>query len=161
MSSEACILKGCDFKYINSLVSRSIRGWNEEILNNDISNKALNIVSTYDIDQCMKIIMKHGDFHDAYVTLQSIEGYRPDLSDKLEFHRQVAFIYVKKIIKCKMDVKVAAYNCKSKIARGAECSICLEMILSDGKITRCNHTFHRACIAQWGRSTCPNCRGNL
>ena len=42
------------------------------------------------------------------------------------------------------------------------CSICMEDLASGGQVQalRCSHSFHRACISRWLRSsrTCPTCR---
>lgn len=40
-----------------------------------------------------------------------------------------------------------------------QCTICLEDVVDNNKTTlKCNHVFHTACIEQWQRNTCPNCR---
>ena len=44
------------------------------------------------------------------------------------------------------------------------CSICLEDInINDANIviTKCNHYFHKTCLAKWQNNTCPNCRNFL
>jgi len=41
------------------------------------------------------------------------------------------------------------------------CSVCAEVVESDGHSLPCGHTFHTACIVEWFRNhhdTCPNCR---
>ena len=161
-SSSSCILKGCDAKYINELVALSIDGTDETIIMNNISLKTMSIVNGYDIKQCIKIITTHGDFHDAFVRLQAIDGFVFDVSDKLKFHRHIALIYVKQIIIMKYKVKLDAAKYKRQVKFQAKtCSICLENITSDVQITRCNHIFHRSCIRNWGRNTCPMCRADI
>lgn len=46
------------------------------------------------------------------------------------------------------------------INNDSDCSICLDDITrSDLYLTRCNHSFHKDCIEEWGISkNCPNCR---
>jgi hypothetical protein len=156
-----CLLKGCDAKYINELVIRTINGVSESVIMDSICLKTISIVSTYDIKQCVKVITTHGDFHDAYVKLQATDGFHFDVSDKLKFHRHIALLYVKQILVMKYRVKLDAYKFKLTSKNGNQtCSICLENITSDVQITRCNHTFHRACMTAWGR-TCPMCRANV
>ncbi len=156
-----CLLKGCDAKYINGLVTRSINGVSEVEIMENISLKTMAIVSTYDIKQCVKIITTYGDFHDAYIRLQATDGFHFDVSDKLNFHKHMALLYIKQIIVMKYRVKLDAYKFKISRRFGVQsCSICLENITSDVQITRCNHTFHRACMTAWGR-TCPMCRANV
>jgi len=52
---------------------------------------------------------------------------------------------------------------------GTECSICCEVMdgkTTIGRIKRCKHSFHRACVMQWYRTrirqgyipSCPTCR---
>lgn len=156
-------IKGCDAKYINDLVMQKIRGVKDEIINNNISLKTMSIVNNYDIQQCMQIILKQGvDFHDIYVKLQSMQDVEIDTSDKLKFHRHIALIYVKQLILKKYNTKLQAHICKASVAaKTAECSICLQKITSDAQITRCHHAFHRACMIQWGRPSCPLCRANV
>ena len=44
-----------------------------------------------------------------------------------------------------------------------ECSICLDIIQTDKKGTRCGHIFHRTCLELWmdKNTTCPICREEL
>ncbi len=44
-----------------------------------------------------------------------------------------------------------------------KCSICLETITKNGKITNCNHTFHNNCLNQWlkKKKNCPICRTKI
>ena len=157
------IIKGCDAKYINELVRYSIKGVNDDVINNNINIKTMSIVNTYNIQQCMNVIIKQGvDFHDIYVKMHSMHGVEIDFSDKLKFHRHIALIYVKQLIMKKYNAKLQAHKCKVNVAaKRAECSICLENIAADALITRCNHTFHRSCMTQWGRNICPMCRANI
>jgi hypothetical protein len=161
--SPSCILKGCDARFVNGLVARAFKGQNVKV---DIHNKATTIVNSYDIKDCMKIITTYGDLQDVFMKLQLNPGVLESISgNKLKFHRYAAFIYVEKVIDTKVKVKLDAFRVKAGIASGQcdmTCSICLaEIAACDAKITRCNHAFHRACINQWGRDTCPMCRGNI
>jgi hypothetical protein len=162
MSSSSLMLKGCDAKFIKSLTMTSIRA-------NEIQNKALEIVSTYEIKDCIKIIVKHGDIHDLYVKLQSLSSGEINVSNKLEFHRQIALIYVKQIIVAKVDAKMNSYkpriktSSRRRIDCDMTCSICLENIENDrdAHFTPCNHAFHKSCITPLRRNICPMCRGNI
>ena len=45
-----------------------------------------------------------------------------------------------------------------------KCSICLETLMFNSKMTICNHKFHKDCIYEWiknDKNTCPLCRTNL
>lgn len=161
-----CILKGCDAKFVDSLVSRAINGDDEININTSIDFKANCVVNTYDITECIKIIIKHGDLHDAYIKLQILQREQVDISSKLNFHRELARIYVNQIIQAKYKAKYDAFKFKNAIARGRcnrTCSICLENIDKDVQLTRCNHAFHRSCMSQWQlrNNTCPMCRGDI
>jgi hypothetical protein len=162
--SSRRFLKGCNAEFINGLVSRHIRGGDINNIKAAMKAKTMEIVSSYDIADCMKVITQHGDFHDAYVKLQA-SGVPIDVSNKLKFHRQVALIYVKNYIKTRFNTKVEAHRLKSSgcvILRGdTTCSICLETITSDAHTTPCRHNFHRACMRQWGRNNCPMCRADF
>ena len=157
----SCILKGCDAKFINDLVYRSCHG---QDIRKDVVVKALSVVNSYDIKECYKIIMYHGDFHDAYVKIQSITEMKIENSNKLKFYRQFAFIYIRQIINMKINVKIDKIKLKKKIASektDVTCVICLENIEKDAQFTKCNHAFHRACMDQWGKKSCPICRSNI
>jgi hypothetical protein len=41
-----------------------------------------------------------------------------------------------------------------------ECSICLQDIIRNSKITSCGHDFHKECLRKWlyRNNVCPNCR---
>jgi hypothetical protein len=52
--SPSCILKGCDARFVNGLVARAFKGQNVKV---DIHNKATTIVNSYDIKDCMKILI--------------------------------------------------------------------------------------------------------
>lgn len=43
------------------------------------------------------------------------------------------------------------------------CPICIEDILEDECITKCNHKFHNKCIDKWleNKISCPMCRAQL
>jgi hypothetical protein len=99
----SCIIKGCDATFINSLIIKYINGDNIE---EEINNKTLSIVNSYDIKECIKIITKFADFHDICLKLQYITHGEIDISNKIKFHRQITFIYIKKIIKAKITAKL-------------------------------------------------------
>ena len=40
----------------------------------------------------------------------------------------------------------------------SQCSICYK---KSNYITKCNHSFCRACMAQWDKTICPMCRQNI
>lgn len=156
----SCMLKGCDAKFINSLVMCSFRG---EDIKESIITKSISVVNQYDIRECNKIITIHGDFHDAYTKLNAVPGIKIEHSNKNRFYRQFAFVYVKKIIQTKVKVKLDALKLKRKIAQEKSeitCPICLEIIEKDSQFTQCNHVFHRECMTQWGKNICPMCRSN-
>jgi hypothetical protein len=157
----SCILKGCNAKFINNLVSSSNRG---EDIKHDIIIKSLSVVNSYDINECKKIINNHGDFHDAYSRMVAIPGNKIESANKVRFYRQFAFIYVRQIISMKVKVKIDAIKLKKKIASETSeisCPICLEKIEDKSQFTQCNHLFHRECMTQWGKNICPVCRGNV
>ena len=56
----------------------------------------------------------------------------------------------------------AASSTPAAAATPPQCSICMEDLGTGGQVQalRCSHSFHRACIARWLRSsrTCPTCR---
>lgn len=107
-----CILKGCNAKFINSLVKAALNGAD---ITNDRIVKALSIVNSYDMKECNKIIINHGDFHDAYMKLKHISGGNIQSSNKLRFYRQFAFIYVNEIINIKIKSKLDAIKPKINI----------------------------------------------
>jgi len=152
MSSHTSILKGCNAYFINRLVSRYNR--DDEISNiySDIRIKAVEVVNNYTIDDCQKVIIKYGDFHDAYVKLQSFD-LPICVSNKLKFHRQMALIYVREVIKSKFEFKISHRN----VVRHT-CSICQSHITNnDVHISRCGHVFHRLCMMQFNNANCPQC----
>ena len=108
----SCMLKGCDAKFINSLVMCSFRG---EDIKESIITKSISVVNQYDIRECNKIITIHGDFHDAYMKLKHISGGNIQSSNKLRFYRQFAFIYVNEIINIKIKSKLDAIKPKINI----------------------------------------------
>jgi SUMO ligase MMS21 Smc5/6 complex component len=44
-----------------------------------------------------------------------------------------------------------------------ECSICLDKLISNAMITKCNHAYHINCINVWRKrhDTCPICRSSF
>lgn len=42
-----------------------------------------------------------------------------------------------------------------------KCTICLEYIIDDRIDLKCNHSFHKKCLNQWEKETCPLCRVNI
>ena len=104
-----CVLKGCDAKFINSLVKSALNGAD---ISTDTINKALSIVNSYDLKECNKIILKHGDFHDAYSKIKAVTGLEIEKASKLRFYRQFAYVYVRQIMNTKVKVKVDAILAK-------------------------------------------------
>ena len=157
----SCILKGCNSKFINSLAMSSFHG---KDINENIKNKAVIIADSYDINECINIIANYGDFHHVFIQLQLNPQYEIDVSNKLIFHKQIAYLYIKEIIETKIKVKVDSIKLKRRIARGncdITCSICLENVEKNVLFTPCNHIFHRKCMTQWDRNICPMCRSNI
>jgi hypothetical protein len=106
-----CVLKGCDAKFINGLVKSVLNG---EDINNDAITKSLSIANSYDLKDCNKIILNHGDFHDAYLTIKTVAGHEIEKASKLRFYRQFAFVYIRQIINTKVKVKVDKIIAKKK-----------------------------------------------
>lgn len=157
----SCILKGCNSKFINSLAMSSFHG---KDINESIKNKAVIIAESYDIKECINIIANYGDFHHVYVQLQLNPQYQIDVSNKLIFHKQIAYLYIKEIIQTKVKIKIDELKLKRRIAIGngdMTCPICFENVEKDGLITQCNHVFHKNCMTRWGKNICPMCRGNI
>lgn len=158
----SCNLKGCTAAFINNL---AIRSFNGEDISENIKNKAVIIVDSYNISECTRIIVNYGDFHDVYVQLQLNPDCHIAVSNKLMFHKQIAYIYIKEIIETKVKHKVDAIKIIRRFATGncdSTCSICLSDIKpKDAMITSCNHIFHKDCMSQWQRNTCPMCRSNI
>lgn len=159
MNMTSYKLKGCDIKMINKLVKDKILY--EIDITNSISILVAEILSTYSIKDCVKIIMDRGDIHDAYVKFYNRTGSDIDTSNKLQFHRELAYYYVNNIVNLKIDEKLMIFMSSNQ---KQECAICLEEINSHNplsiKRTICNHTFHNNCLFEWKRrcSTCPICR---
>lgn len=152
----SCILKGCNSIFINRIVMLSINGNN---ISNDIIDKSFEIVNSYDINECIEIIKTHGNIQDIYMKLSANSEIAT-----IDFYRQIAYFYVKKIIEAKIVAKFDKFIFKKEVARGncnSTCSICLENIEKDIQYTRCNHAFHRSCMTKWGRTSCPLCRSDI
>lgn len=48
------------------------------------------------------------------------------------------------------------------MAPSCDCPICYELVSSPDFVrTTCNHIFHLSCMQNWGRPTCPMCRGSI
>merc|ERR1719356_182519 len=53
----------------------------------------------------------------------------------------------------------AEYAVIEELRRENNCSICLQSVSPEyGKVTPCRHLFHRACLSEWVKPTCPMCR---
>jgi hypothetical protein len=162
-NATKCILKGCNAKFINDTALASLRGKDVSL---DIHNKALSVVNLYDIKECTKIIVKHGDFHEAFLQMTSTPEIQSAISaEKLKFHRQVAFMFIKQIIQAKFNKKIETINqsrrSRTTFTYDIHCPICLEEMHNDKQFTPCNHVFHRACMTQWGKNSCPVCFTNI
>ena len=154
-------LKGFSVKLINRFVSVSIE------LNQDIYNRLLPaevnhlskiIIDKYTIADCISIIISNGDIFDA---IKRSEGIELNMNDKLIYHRQLVTPYVREWILNKINVKVFLLKTK-KTPHDRTCSICLEEIThATIAITKCKHVFHKCCLNNWKKSTCPMCRANI
>lgn len=146
-----CRLKGCYSKDINALAKlKMIDGCD---IKSHISHIVYRIICSYTIKDCINVIISRGDIHDAYVKYYNRTDGNIDTSNKLIFHRELAFYYVNEYVNSKIVEKCEAF------AKN-ECIICLEEITSSLIKTACNHTFHSNCLTEWKKrcNTCPICR---
>ena len=154
-SEVSYILKGCNAKFINKLVKASINGNN---ITGEILDKSLDIIKLIDLNECRNIINNFSTILDINLK----ESSNPEIK-KLDLYRQIALLYIKKIIEAKIIAKFDKAIFKKEVRLGkcdSTCSICLENIENDIQYTRCNHAFHRTCMTKWGRIDCPLCRGH-
>lgn len=129
-------------KIINDIKYYS-KFYTKKDINNLINHNINNIINTYDINDCIIIIINNGDIYDAI-----------NNNDKIKFHQELVRPYVKKWFYNKINDKI--------IIDENICSICLEDIQPVFlKITNCNHSFHIKCISKWLNNTCPICRNNI
>lgn len=161
MNMSSYKLKGCYVKDINILVkNKLVYGLD---ITSSINIMVIQILNLYTIKDCINIIINRGDLHDAYVKCYNRLGGDIDTSNKLQFHRDLAFYYVNEIVNLKIDEKIAIFMSNEE---KDECVICLEEINKNDtnsmKKTGCNHTFHLNCLIEWKRrcSTCPICRNS-
>lgn len=61
----------------------------------DIDTIVNDTIETYDINDCINIILKNGDIYDA---INNNENTCFDMSNKLKFHQELARPYVRDII---------------------------------------------------------------
>ena len=150
-----CRLKGCNAKFINEQVKCVLQ--DEDILDH-IKSKSIQILKSYSIIDCMKIITKFGDIHNAFLKYDRMIDVNDDDDEegnkiKLYFHRNLTYSYIYKIIRCKIDNKVHKFRVKHilKTAEKHNCPICLCDIKPKGMfVSRCGHVYHYNCVRTWG-----------
>lgn len=166
MNNVRCHLKGCDAMFIQNQVRIYMR---TRDVSASVEAKVIEIVNNYTISDCTNLIVKHGDIHDAFIKYVQRSNNRIITTNKLQFHRNLAFIYVKEIINAKINHKVGIMiakmhggnNCSDRI-----CAICINdtpIADTDLFMTSCNHVYHRHCILPWlnSHTTCPTCRQDI
>lgn len=134
-------------------------------IENAIHNKTEEILSKFSILDCINIITRYGDIYDAMLKYseknnKSINIYK---NNKLIFHRKLAYYYIYNTIEVKIEFKSKGLI-KFNNNKLSECSICLEPLTFNNKITtKCNHSFHIDCFHKWShmKNSCPNCRIKL
>ena len=157
-------ISGLYSSFIDEIVDNKIVYHNNYDINNIIHLKTIKILSTYNIDDCIRIINRYGDFYDALIkysenNTENINIYK---YDKLLFHRKLAYYYIKYTIQIKVEMK-SKEKIKFIDTSNYECSICFEPITNNNKITTlCKHSFHLNCFHSWShKNSCPNCRTKL
>lgn len=172
-------LKGCTNKYINDLAKKQF--YNGLDISKSIDDKTYEIVSNYNVKECIKIILCNGDFYDAFIRCNNnypikllkdyddINNHQNNnnvIRDTILFHREMAFSYIKELIIIKINNRIDEILNYEKIINNENidktCSICLELVNNSKDdnwfISKCNHLFHKKCISKWTRNTCPLCR---
>ena len=163
MNNVRCHLKGCDAAFIQSQVHIYMRSGD---VSATVNMKVIEIINNYSIYDCSRLILKHGDMHDAFVKYAQRCNNHVITSDKLQFHRELAFGYIKDIINAKITYKVSILSARiSHVIDPIDriCAICIDDVsIADSElyVTRCNHIYHRHCIQQWlnSKTSCPTCR---
>ena len=150
---EWYLLKGCNINFINGLVSRYIDGCNINDIIDTIHTKSFDIVRNYTIEDCQNIIIKYGDYHDAYIKMKSSE-IPLVVYNKDTFYTDITVMYIREVIINKFNSKISNYNHLKKLV---ECSMCLRNIEDEIKTTKCGKTFHLQCFQFWGHNTCSIC----
>jgi hypothetical protein len=169
MDKITCQLKGCDVVFINQMVQISMRSDDSLATNDTINAKVTAIANSYTISDCTRLILRHGDMHDAFVKYAQRCDNRIVTANKLQFHRNLALGYIKEIIKAKINHKIGVQRAKlyrHNYSIDRICAICIdETSIADADlyITKCNHAYHRHCIIPWinSHTTCPTCRQNI
>jgi len=162
-------IKGCTPTYINEMARKQY--YNGIDINNIINSKCYEIVLNYSIKDCIKLILFYGDLYDSYIIykyncpIKFIEDNDIN-NDRILFHRELAFIYVKELIQSKIEIRINQILNFEEIIKDNNydktCSICLDLVSNCNNdnwfISKCNHIFHKKCISKWKRNTCPFCR---
>jgi hypothetical protein len=101
--SDKNLLKRCNIDFIEGLVSRYNRGGDMNNIKAAMEKRALEIVSMFNIKDCITIISKYENIHDIYSKIQSSDI---DISDKLNFHKQITLICLMKLIEKRFNSKI-------------------------------------------------------
>jgi hypothetical protein len=176
-----------DIKYnMSMMIANRLKGCNSEFINEQVDNvlcdigiteqvktKVIEILQTYSIIDCMKIIKQFGSVHDAFLrynaNINVNENVNSDenanISAKILFHRNLTYSYLSSIIHSKINEKVRKQRHEAilKTTTKYNCSICLYDIEHRGLfVTRCGHVFHKHCIRLWGiNKSCPDCMQHI
>lgn len=103
-----CRLKGCYSKDINVLAKlKMIDGCD---IKSHISHLVYRIICSYTIKDCINVIISRGDIHDAYVKYYNRTDGNIDTSNKLIFHRELAFHYVDEYVNSKIMEKYEEFT---------------------------------------------------
>jgi len=162
-------IKGCNQKFINDIARKQF--YNGLNIDDSIDNKICEFVSYYTIQDCIKIILNNGNFYDAFIRCKNnpnklIRNPENNIyDDTLLFHRNMAFDYLKELVKNKINNRIIEIIKYEELIKNENfdktCSICLNNVNHNDDnwiITKCNHLFHKRCISKWNKNTCPLCR---
>ncbi len=167
---ETIKIRGCTVKRVNELIrfiNASLRHCQfegeqqiDKYILRDTEYLTKDIISKYDIKYCKTIIKIHAN-DNIYAAIMKSKSGKFDMSNELNFYKQLIFPYVFDIVYNNMKI---AYYTTYPVGKNedCECSICLDNIqLSKKYTTKCKHTFHIGCYMNWiasGGKCCPNCR---
>ena len=157
------LIKDCNSDFINEMVNKSFyKGKN---ITNDINIKVNNIISNYNINDCIELILNYGDFHDAFLRCDDHNYLLSiDKKDKLLFYKTITINYIKEIINIQIESNInniILYNNTVNNISDKTCVICFDSINNNnGCLTSCKHIFHTSCLTKWykKKKTCPTCR---
>jgi hypothetical protein len=167
--SASVRLNDCYIKDIRQFASRVkfMKLTNNQDIDREIDKQSREwarfLIFYYNLQYC-KIIIKTHAKNNIFEAIKRIQ--EPiDLSNEINFYKQMAFPYIVDIIYTKIKNE---YNYTMIppiiISEHMECSICLSIIDNTRLIskTKCNHYFHHNCLTKWKTMrrcpTCPNCR---